>query len=406
MTKIKAQPYLLIGKIQNYTWGTKNQDAFIPQFLNTPVEKDKPYAELWMGAHSKAPADIVIDNKNISFADLIKNYPQEILGSQVHSRFNSLPFLFKILSAAEALSIQAHPNKEQAKILHARDPHNYPDDNHKPEIAIALSELVALVGFKTFDQLIFTLESYPEIADFIGSGILQEMIKAKNLSEKIRKPLLIKMYGSLMKKSLSHTGDLLKAIESLAKRLSQKEVLTDTEKNFFELRKIYPGADSGLFSLFMLNMVHLSHGEGVFLKAGLPHAYLKGNIVECMANSDNVVRAGLTAKFQDVDTLLDILTYETTPVEIQKGKYNNNELIYNTPVSEFKISRLDLDQKKVKQTTNGIQILLITRGKVSISWSAGRTDFEKGQSVLIPACLPGYTMESTDRATVFKVIVP
>jgi mannose-6-phosphate isomerase len=406
MSTFKARPYLLKGKIQDYAWGTKNDNAFIPQFLNIAIEKDKPYAELWMGSHSKAPAELVINDNNIPLDKLIREFPDNILGSRVYSRFNGLPFLFKVLSAGEALSIQAHPNKEQAKILHTRDPQHYPDDNHKPEIAIALSELTALAGFKTFSQIIAILENYPEITTYIGPEILQEMKQVENSSVLLHKQLLKKMYRVLMKRSLSHQDILLKAIEDLERRLLQKEDLTEAEEIFFELRKIYPGPDSGLFSLFLLNLVHLKPGEGLFLKAGLPHAYLRGNIVECMANSDNVVRAGLTPKFQDVDTLIEILTYEMRPIEIQKGAINFGELVYNTPVAEFQISRLDLNQKPVVQKTNSLQILLVTLGQITISWAANKADFIKGQAILIPANLSLYSIKSSTRATLFKVIVP
>lgn len=407
MNSFKARPYLLKGKIQNYAWGTKNDDAFIPKFLEEGIEKDKPYAELWMGAHPKAPSEILIDDTYYNLDELINKFPKEILGQQVYNAFEKLPFLFKVLSAGEALSIQAHPNKEQAKKLNAKDPEHYPDDNHKPEIAIALSDLTALAGFKTFDQLIDTLEGYPEITGFIGREILEEMKSGLNLSEEKQKPFVKMMYSSLMKRSLSHKDELLRAIENLDARLSQESDLTPTEKMFFELRKIYPGADSGLFSLFLLKMVRLKQGQGIFLKAGLPHAYLKGNIVECMANSDNVVRAGLTPKFQDVDTLVDILTYETSPIKLQDGELKDGELIYNTPVPEFKISRIDLEQGvTIQQSINSIQIFLVTDGKIIISWKDGSEEFSKGQSVLIPGNLNSFKIETKKSATIFKVLVP
>jgi mannose-6-phosphate isomerase len=359
-----------------------------------------------MGAHPKAPASITINKKTVNLDKCIESFPEQILGERVYSTFKELPFLFKVLSAGQALSIQAHPNKQQAAKLHEQDPEHYPDNNHKPEIAIALSNLTALAGFKSYDQLIVTLENYPEISTFIGNDILPELKRNQNLSEQQQRPLVKNMYGRLMQKSLSEKDELLKAIEKLTLRLSQKNNLSSVEKKFFELRDIYPGADSGLFSLFLLNMVELNSGQGLFLKAGLPHAYLKGDIVECMANSDNVVRAGLTPKFQDVDTLLDILTYETSPVKIQQGDYQNGELVYNTPVPEFQVTRIDLDKNVVKQKTDGIQILLINHGQIEISWGNNDVIYTKGQSVLIPACMPEYIIKSPEKAGLFKVTVP
>ena len=135
---IQPQPYKLFNKVQNYDWGTKNEDAFIPKFLGVKPEKDLPYGELWIGAHPKAPSEIEIEGIKYSLNWVIDNFPEEVLGKDVANIFGGkLPFLLKVLSAAQALSIQLHPNKKQAEILHAKDPINYPDDNHKPEIAIA-----------------------------------------------------------------------------------------------------------------------------------------------------------------------------------------------------------------------------------------------------------------------------
>lgn len=407
MTIFNTKPYLLKGKIQNYAWGTKNENAFIPEFLNIEAEKDVPYAELWFGAHPSAPSEILIDNNWHPLDTLINKFPVEMLGKKVFSNFKQLPFLFKVLSAGEALSIQAHPSKKQAEILHAKDPVHYPDDNHKPEIAIALSDLTALAGFKTFTYLVKTLIHYPEISNFIGNEILKAMQGARHLSEEQQKPFVKKMYSTLLKKSLAQKDDLLKAIESLDSRLSKKSQLSETEQKFFELRKIYPGADSGLFSLFLLNMVHLKQSQGLFLKAGLPHAYLKGNIVECMANSDNVVRAGLTPKFQDVETLVDILTYETSLPEIQDGKVYKNVRLYNTPVPEFQIFKINLPENTIghQQSTN-IEILLVTEGIITIQWKNEKEMFKKGQSILIPCNLKNYKIETRKRTSIFKVTVP
>lgn len=408
MSEFKSQPYLLIAAIQNYAWGTKNEEAFIPELVGIEAEKDKPYAELWMGTHPNAPSKIEMKNGHVSLDALIDKYPKEILGEAVALKFNKkLPFLFKVLSAGEALSIQTHPNKQQAEQLHADDHEHYPDDNHKPEIAIALDNLTALAGFKTFDELITTLEEYPEITSFIGEDILREMKSVDKTSVASIQLLVKKMYVAMMRKSQTHEKELLRAIEKLDQTLSLKEDLSETEEIFFDLRKIYPGADSGLFSLFLLNLIHLKKGEALFLKAGLPHAYLKGNIIECMANSDNVVRAGLTAKFQDVETLIEILVYDTNSVRIQKGTLQNNQNVYDAPVTEFKISQIRmLKNTSLKIETDCVQILLLIEGDIIVSWDDQSKTFKKGQSILIPASLKNYVIRFTQKATVFKVQVP
>jgi len=166
---LKPQPYMLENTIQHYEWGSRGKNAFIPQLLNIKTEKDKPYAELWMGAHPKASSKIIVDVKEIDLAEVIREYPIETLGRKTVKKFsNTLPFLFKVLSANEALSIQAHPSKRQAISLHKKDPIIYPDSNQKLEIAIALDSLTALVGFKPFNQIMQTLKKYPQIHHFIG----------------------------------------------------------------------------------------------------------------------------------------------------------------------------------------------------------------------------------------------
>ena len=189
---IKPQPYLLKNTIQHYEWGTKGKNAFIPKLLNIKSEKDKPYAELWMGAHPKSPSKIVIDGNEFSLNEVIHQYPGEMLGSKTAKKFsNTLPFLFKVLSANEALSIQVHPDKKQAISLHKKDPINYPDSNQKIEIAIALDSLTALVGFKTFKEILKVLKDYPEIGEFIGNKFV---VSLKVLSRQNQKNFLQKLF--------------------------------------------------------------------------------------------------------------------------------------------------------------------------------------------------------------------
>ncbi len=415
MVSFKPRPYLLINKIQPYAWGTRGKEAFIPRFLGMESEKDRPYAELWMGTHPKAPSDVMLDGSCVPLPQLISRYPLEILGRTVAARFSGqFPFLFKVLSAAEALSIQAHPDKKQAEFLHARDPEHYPDDNHKPEIAIALDSLTALIGFKRPSDIAeHGLAKYPELADFIG----QENVSGlRNLREPFHfeeQDVLRTAYSALMRRSIARQEELGKAIDQLGRRLSEStDALLEEERIFLELRKKYP-ADVGLISIFLLNLIHLEKGQGVFIGPGIPHAYLKGNIVECMATSDNVVRAGLTWKFKDVETLLDILSYDTQPVSVLGGNLDRPEVVYQTPATEFQVSRWTMigphEEKKV--VVNSPQVLLVTKGNCLISWGSGsqsgQEEFQQGQSVLIPAFLKEFTLlATTSLIELFKVEVP
>ena len=166
MYKIYPQPYILLGKIQNYDWGTVNKEAFIPRLLKIEQKKDLPYAEYWIGVHPKAPSEIILEGEKVSLPSVLKQFPFEILGERISKKFNnSLPFLLKVLSVNKALSIQAHPNKKLADALNQRDPVNYPDKNHKPEIAIAIDKLKAIVGLK---EPIISLISLKNSISFSG----------------------------------------------------------------------------------------------------------------------------------------------------------------------------------------------------------------------------------------------
>jgi mannose-6-phosphate isomerase len=408
MGALEPRPYLLDNQIQHYAWGTRGKEAFIPRLLGMEPEPDTPYAELWMGAHPNAPSHVVLDGERVSLRQLIDQHPREILGQPVVERFSGqLPFLFKVLSTAESLSIQAHPTKAQARRLHARDPEHYPDDNHKPELAVALDSLTVLTGFKPFPGILEMLARYPELAEFVGREITDELKRAERADAQRQRALLRELYATLVERSVDQPEDLTAATGRLAERLRASNDLREEEGLFLDLREKYSGADIGLFTLFLLNLVHLEEGQGVFIDADIPHAYLEGNIVECMANSDNVVRAGLTPKFKDVETLVDILTYEMGPPRIIEPDAAA-EVVYRTPAPEFRVSRLRLEpgQERAESTGGGPAVLLVTRGDAGIRWTGGETELRRGQSVLIPALVEAFSLLAETPVELFKVTVP
>lgn len=404
MAAFKIKPYRLINKIQHYAWGTRNEQAFIPRLIGKEPQANVPYAELWMGVHPNAPSEVETESGRQSLIHFIQTHPIEILGQRVADTFhNQLPFLFKVLSAGEALSIQAHPNKQQAERLHKLDPEHYPDDNHKPEIAIALDHLIALVGFCAYDKLEKTLQIYPEISDFIGLD--KVAMFSKSMGE-AKQEAFKRLFDTLMSKSLDDTPTLEQELTRLERRLQTQKNLTEKEALFLELRQKY-GTDIGLFVIFLLNLVHLNKGQGVFLKAGVPHAYVRGNIVECMANSDNVVRAGLTPKFKDVKTLVDILTYETGDVEIFDPEPTATEFTYRVPVPEFSITHWNLSSGDRRQRyVQSIEILLVVHGQIELAFDEDRMFLKQGESVVIPAALKRYKLRAEETAEVFCAFVP
>ena len=406
---IQPQPYKLFNKVQNYDWGTKNDNAFIPKFLGVEPVKDLPYAELWIGAHPKAPSEIEIEGTRYPLNLVIDNFPLEVLGNRVSKKYNGkFPFLLKVLSAARALSIQIHPNKKQAVILHAKDPKNYPDDNDKPEIAIALDSLTAIVGFRPAKQIKEIFIKCPELKDFIG-GNNYEMLIDTDDENKLKENIEI-VYKTIMNEA-DDKEKLESVINKLVEKFSAQSHLTLEEEQFLIQQKLY-GCDVGLLSFFFFNIIQLKPGQAFFTAAGVPHAYIKGNIIECMANSDNVVRAGLTNKFKDVDTLLEIMNYSFGEIEIINKQQKLDEVVFKTTAAEFEVSsymkNTGSDHKLV--TKDKPIVVLIENGKMKIEWISGEekkyATFGKGDSFLLPAVLPELFLCMKENSKYYVVAIP
>jgi len=393
--KIEARPYKLINHIQNYEWGTRGKNAFIPNILGFEGT-EKPYAELWIGGHPKLSSEIIIDGKAHNLRDVVENYPNEILGEVVAEKFgNKIPFLLKVLSANQALSIQTHPNKLQTVELNKNDPTNYPDDNHKPEIAITLDSLSALVGFRPLDEIENNIKKYSQLFEFIGDEAVDAFLQNKTKSG------LKNLFSQLMHRS-SEKDQLGKTILSLKNNFELKTELSEDEKLFLSLYEQY-GVDIGLLVLFFLNVVNLKSGEAIFTPAGIPHAYLQGNIIECMANSDNVVRAGLTPKFKDILQLTNILTYEYGKPELVGQELNKNIHDYKIAAEEFHVAKVTLNNEPIDFTTdNRIEIIIVIEGEITCN----NLSIQKGETLLIPALLNKLNVTAKSKSIFFRVKVP
>ena len=409
MNKFSAQPYRLINKVQHYDWGTKDENAFIPKFLGIETKPGLPYAELWIGAHPKCPSEIEVDNVNIPLNKIVEDYPVECLGDYVVRKFNGqFPFLLKVLSSDKALSIQTHPNKIQAERLHSLDPENYPDDNHKPEIAVAVDSLAAIAGFRPVKEIVQNLISLPELNDFIGDVPIAKILSSNNEQEFEKN--IQGLYSEIMRRA-DESENLSKCILKIAGRLKNKSNLLPEEFQFLKQYDLF-GVDIGLLSFFFFNIIHLEKGQAIYTQAGVPHAYIKGNIIECMANSDNVVRAGLTNKFKDVKTLLDIIKYDFAKYEIINEEQKEDEVTYKTKAEEFEVSHFrkkDIFMRNHK--SNGkLAVFLIAEGTIEFSWNSGELKssqlFTKGESILIPAALSEYQITTNGAADYYVVNIP
>ena len=346
-----------------------------------------------MGTHPSNPSKDFETKRTL--LDLAEDN-QALISSDVARRFgNKLPFLFKVLSVGKALSIQAHPDKKLAEQLHKRDPKNYPDDNHKPEMTIAVTEFDGLCGFRPLGEIAHFLKTIPTFRGLIGekeAKEFEEVIKGHEESsdeetQARNKQVLQAMFASLMS---SKESDIKEAAESLVPSAELEGAnfagggLPSTSGATLaslvkRLDSQFPN-DIGLFVFFFLNYVTLSPGEAMFLKADDIHAYLSGDIIECMAASDNVVRAGFTPKFKDVDTLVDMLTYNYAPISEQKMEpldyayatmnspaytSGSSVCLYDPPIEEFSVVKADLKKKGAKTTFDGIRgpsIVICTSG--------------------------------------------
>jgi mannose-6-phosphate isomerase len=408
MKDVFRRPFKLNNKIQHYDWGTKNDNAFIPRFLGIPAVRDLPYAELWIGAHPTAPSEIEIGGQSVPLNQAIEAHPLEILGGEAVRRFGArLPFLLKVLSAAGPLSIQTHPNKDQAKKLHAADPAHYPDENHKPEIAIALDGLAAVVGFRPANHLVALISQYPELSELVGSDRIAQL--AASHTTAAAEQNLIELYEAIMRGGADRQL-LGHVVSRIAARLSGTGSLSEEQQYFVEQHRIH-GADAGLFSFLLYNLVHLEPGQAIFTDAGIPHAYLKGNIVECMANSDNVVRAGLTTKFTDIDALLDILQYRFEAPEIINSEAKVDGVVYRTSAEEFEVSRTTREKgiDSIIEGGESVSVILVTDGSLRVEWEEGGSkvlDCSQGESILIPAALKEWRAYSAGSVEYFTVNVP
>ncbi|KAM7268286.1 hypothetical protein ACFE04_010452 [Oxalis oulophora] len=358
----QKQVIRLTCAVQNYDWGKPGNESSTVANLYaknsiTKIDTDKPYAELWMGTHDSGPSYIDV-SQQLTLKDWIMKNPDFALGQKVVDKWGSdLPFLFKVLSVAKALSIQAHPDKELAKTLHKLQPNAYKDANHKPEMALAITEFEALCGFIPPAELINVLHDVPEIVELVGTADATKKVKC----------FLQSIFTELMTASKEMTT---KAISSLKNRLnleSQVRQLTEKEELVLRLEKQYP-ADIGVISAFFFNYVKLNPGEALYIGANEPHAYLSGECIECMATSDNVVRAGLTPKYRDVDTLCSMLTYEQDFPEILKGftiKESPYITKYQPPFDEFEVDSAILPQGASVEfpAVEGPSIYLVTAGE-------------------------------------------
>lgn len=391
----------ILGNIKNYDWGklgATSKVAYLAKISDKKFEIDleQPYAELWMGDHVSGPS--VVKESGESLAEYIKKNKAAVGG------LPSLPFLFKVLSIRKALSIQVHPNKKEAERLHAERPEIYKDPNHKPELAIALTPFLALCGFRPYKEIQSVLKIYPEITKLIGEAPVSQF--QTNPSSATLKSC----FELLMR---ANETQLTSCVTSLLTKFKTATKLNLYEETFVCLNQDYPN-DVGSLSLFFLNLIQLKPGEAINLAANVIHAYLEGDCIECMACSDNVVRAGLTPKYKDVDTLVAMLEYEgkNTDDIIYKARDLGPEqkyskvfipLVKDFAVVHTKIPAGDTTSYKIVNRKYGSILLVLSgHGKLKINSSGHELAAEEGSILFLPATIePTIDLLITDSSVDF-----
>ncbi|RYG01511.1 MAG: mannose-6-phosphate isomerase, class I [Chitinophagaceae bacterium] len=397
--------YKLEGRIQHYAWGGF---GFLPELLQVPNVGNKPFAEYWMGAHSKAPSLITLHNgEKILLDEYLGESNADLLGGNTVKHFSRLPYLFKILDVKDMLSIQVHPTKENAVLefeaenktgISIDDPkRNYKDDNHKPELMYALSDFWLLHGFKTAEKLKNILAAIPEF------NFLQPVFEKEGYAG---------LYRFVMELPQDEVNNKLQPLLDRIVPLYEKEMLPKSDESFWAARAAItfnePGRiDRGIFSIYIFNLVNLQQGEAIFQDAGIPHAYLEGQNVEIMANSDNVLRGGLTPKHIDVPELLKHTKCEAlVPVVIAgKASGNEDELVFLTPAADFELRLIDVAAPGTVQIpVKTADIFFVYSGRVRVGGTAG-FDREAGEAFLATNGAE-VSITSTVNAIIFRATVP
>ncbi|GAB3648441.1 mannose-6-phosphate isomerase, class I [Corynebacterium nasicanis] len=379
----------LTGTPRSYPWGSR---TLIPELRGEPTPSSRPEAEVWFGAHPVGSS--LIDGRPLT--DIIAADPAAALGERVRAQFgDGLPFLLKLLGAAEPLSLQAHPSAEQAREgferenaqripLNAPD-RNYPDASHKPELVVALTDFHAMVGFRPLDRTreLFAALHCPELDRYLTI-----------LDPEAEEDSLRGLFTTWITIPAAARTALIDAVVAAAREeLDRGDWISDVLATILELQERYPG-DTGVLGALLLNHLVLRPGEALYLDAGHLHAYVSGLGVEVMANSDNVLRGGLTSKYVDVPELVRILRFHSISDPVATCVDGE----YQVPADEFRLHRHDLAPAGAFTFSHdGPAIALCTAGEVQL----GNLGLRPGEAAWIPASDPAWEVSSVEGGELF-----
>jgi mannose-6-phosphate isomerase len=388
----------LDNPVRRYAWGSERD---IPDFLGLPPDGG-PQAELWMGAHPSAPSTVLRGGTARPLPELIAEDPAGELGPAVSQRYGArLPFLFKVLAAAEPLSLQVHPDKRHAEAGYAAEvssgaaERDYPDDNHKPELLCALRDgFEALCGFRPVPDTIALLEELaaPELAADL------RLLAGSPGADGLRT-----LVTEILTTQADHAAVIAAVRDGCARLAAGDGRWAAACAAYADLAAAYP-RDPGVLVALLLNHAVLAEGDALFVAAGVPHCYLRGFAAELMASSDNVLRAGLTSKRVNVPELLRVLDFRPSRLHVLRPRRDGSEETYPVPAEDFRLSRLRPGADGIKLPGSLPQILLCVAGTVLLSAPDGtELTLRRGQSAYLPARCAGVI--ATGPGTILRATV-
>ena len=404
---------LLRGATRTYAWGSRTA---IAEFTGRPSPTAHPEAELWFGAHPGDPAWLETPDGEKSLLDAVQSDPDGQLGPAVRGRFGDvLPFLVKVLAAEEPLSLQAHPSAEQAVEGYVREDRvgvplnspirNYRDRSHKPELLVALSEFDALGGFRPPARSVALMRALAvsDLDPFIA--LLGGQPDADGLRA---------LFTTWITAPQPDLDILIPAVldGAVAYVRSGETEFAAEARTLLELGERYPG-DAGVLAAMLLNRITLAPGEAIFMPAGNLHSYIRGVGMEVMANSDNVLRGGLTPKHVDVPELLRVLDFTPADEETLRTPTHRDgiELFYDAPAVEFATCVLMVDgddlghEIDAPSRHDGPQILVCTEGSVVVRAKSDVVVLERGSAAWVAADDGPIRLEATAPAKLFRATV-
>ena len=399
------KPFIIVPAVKYYEWGSTES---IQNLTGKAELKGKTAAELWMGDHPSGPNMIKEGDKLIPLHTLVKEEGEKLIGDRAYKKFGGrIPFLFKVLAAAKPLSIQSHPSKKQAEEGFEREnileiplddfSRGYKDNNHKPEIILALTDFKMMKGFRDFNSITRNFRTYcGKTSGFLFEGL-------EDLSEK-------RKIKTFFERTLSGCkSECSSMIEEALKTAEKEEYRDSLEAEMIRKFSVYYPGDTGILSPLYLNCGMIKKGEAVYIPAGELHAYVEGTGIELMANSDNVFRGGLTPKHIDKEELVKILVYNAVEIRKTEQKIKNNETFYITESDEFLLSEITVDDKNtyISEKERNIDILICYDGEAEVKALNGENStikVKKGESFAVPSSAGSYSI--TGSGTFYKATVP